>query len=151
MNALEQTLEGKLTLKNQWEVNIYGNIDRIDDVNGKIRVVDYKSGNVQASDLSVKTIPDLLKKPKAFQLMIYAWLYYKNSVLVPVSAGNISFQNMKEFFLPVKIAGSEILNQAVLEEFESILKVLLEDMLSAENVFVHAEESTKVKYCEYCV
>ena len=151
VNALEQTLEGKLTLKNQWEVNIYGNIDRIDDVNGKIRVVDYKSGNVQASDLSVKTIPDLLKKPKAFQLMIYAWLYYKNSGLVPVSAGNISFQNMKEFFLPVKIAGSEILNQAVLEEFESILKVLLEDMLSAENVFVHAEESTKGKYCEYCV
>lgn len=151
VNALEQTLEGKLTLGNKWEVNVFGNIDRIDDVNGKIRVVDYKSGNVQVSDLSVKTIPDLVKKPKAFQLMIYAWLYYKNSDLVPVSAGNISFQNMKEFFLPVKISGCEILNQTVLEEFERLLKQLLEDMSSDENVFMHTEESSKGKFCEYCV
>jgi hypothetical protein len=83
--------------------------------------------------------------------MIYAWLYYKNSDLVPVSAGNISFQNMKEFFLPVKISGCEILNQTVLEEFERLLKQLLEDMSSDENVFMHTEESSKGKFCEYCV
>lgn len=149
--GLEKTLESRISLRNGIEANIFGNIDRIDDINGNIRVVDYKSGNVDPKDVSAKNMEDLKDKPKAFQLMVYAWLYYRETGVVPLMAGNISFQNMKDFFIPVKIGGRAVLSEEVMLDFEVLLKDILSNMTSDESKFFHYEDSKKGKYCTYCI
>ncbi|NCA84384.1 MAG: PD-(D/E)XK nuclease family protein, partial [Clostridia bacterium] len=58
---------------------IHGVIDRIDLLNGMIRIIDYKTGNVSgASELRIKSWEDLWqgdKHDKVFQVLLYAWLY----------------------------------------------------------------------------
>lgn len=70
------------TVINGTETNVRfkGYIDLTAEINGRLRVIDFKTGLVKSSDLSVKFFDtDLFaKKPKALQLMLYSWLARKN-------------------------------------------------------------------------
>jgi RecB family exonuclease len=56
-------------------IPVIGYADRVEEANGKLRLVDYKTGKVQSSDLSIKDFSvESLKKGKALQLAMYRWL-----------------------------------------------------------------------------
>src|SRR5690606_38492879 len=60
------------------EVNIKGTIDRIDSLNGMLRIMDYKTGT--ARGLTKAEPSDCFENrswSKELQLRIYAWLYSK--------------------------------------------------------------------------
>ena len=68
---------------NGHEINFYGFIDRIDQLNGITRILDYKSGSVNASEISktaqnVEGVVKDYKGAKAIQLAIYAYLMNYN-------------------------------------------------------------------------
>ena len=81
-------------------------VDRVDQLNGQWRILDYKTGKVEAKDLSVAVWEDLISntnKAKAFQLMLYAYLFLKNNHHIKNAwAGNFSFKNQKEGLLCLK-------------------------------------------------
>ena len=57
-----------------------GRVDRIDKYEGLLRIIDYKTGTVTQNDISFNEFEELLnnpKKSKAFQLLVYTYLYLK--------------------------------------------------------------------------
>ena len=61
--ALESKLERVLEHpKLPFPVKIAGNVDRIENRDGKIRIIDYKTGKVDKNDVILKTWQDLTKE-----------------------------------------------------------------------------------------
>ena len=95
--AKEDTLDFKIECDGI-DFNLIGTIDRIDLVGDEIRIIDYKTGKVEPSDLIFYEYEELINgsKPKALQLMMYAYLYFKNtdySHNKNIKVANISFKN----------------------------------------------------------
>ena len=103
---VERTLEYQIDIDGI-DFNLYGHVDRVDKSGDVLRIVDYKSGIVSQSDLSITDFSDLIlnhKKTKAFQLMLYAYLYFKKQPQKDSTflAGNYSFRNLSEGLLYIK-------------------------------------------------
>ncbi|MDD2437805.1 MAG: PD-(D/E)XK nuclease family protein [Massilibacteroides sp.] len=74
----EKRIKTKFQLSNGDEIALKGFIDRIDEVDGALRIVDYKSGNGLSVFNSMESLFDLEEKnrPKAImQVFMYSWMY----------------------------------------------------------------------------
>jgi ATP-dependent exoDNAse (exonuclease V) beta subunit len=112
-------------------LKLTGQIDRIDEVDGIIRILDYKTGKVTESNLLIKEW-DLLSTDyecsKSFQILMYAYMYLKDVNIhfkdQNIESGIISFKNLRSGFM--KVNKREI-DENTMEEFEAQLnKVILE-------------------------
>ncbi|KAF2331141.1 PD-(D/E)XK nuclease family protein [Flavobacterium ginsenosidimutans] len=131
--ALEQTFEREFVHpKLPFPVLIKGNVDRIERRDGKIRIIDYKTGKVEKANVVLKTWNGLtqeLKNDKIIQVLAYAFMFEKEAGGLPMEVGIISFKNLKSGFLPFGfkeekdldvIVTSQILN-SYLEEIANLL------------------------------
>lgn len=83
-------------------VNIGGIVDRVDSYNGKLRIIDYKTGNVKHADLEIvdwDSITEDYKFSKAFQVLAYTAMISKEIPIQNAEAGIISFKNLNNGFL----------------------------------------------------
>lgn len=74
----EKRITGLLTLEDGKRIRLKGFIDRLDEVNGRIRIVDYKSGKGISSFDTMDNLfnKDLKDRAKAvMQVFMYAWMY----------------------------------------------------------------------------
>ena len=124
-------------------------IDRIEKRNNAIHIVDYKTGKVYASQITLLDeqwdflISDF-KYSKAFQLLMYAYLLKKSGIISNESiayAGNYSFKNLKNDFLYFKTDKKEICNitDDILKKFESKLIELLTEIYDITILFREKE------------
>ncbi|WP_372745159.1 PD-(D/E)XK nuclease family protein [Lutibacter sp.] len=109
--ALEKELE--ITLKVEgidFPIKIKGIVDRIDELDGVTRIIDYKTGKVEAKDLKINDFSVLsvdYKFTKALQVLIYSYLFIENpSNGDPklLEAGIISFKNLNNGFLKLNFS-----------------------------------------------
>ena len=102
--ALEQRFERILEHPSfPFPVKIGGSVDRIEERDGKIRIIDYKTGKVEKTNVTLKSWKDLtknIKNDKIIQVLAYAFMYEKEANGKPIEAGIISFKNLKSGFLP---------------------------------------------------
>lgn len=134
--GLEQNLETKIKLPQGTVVKIHGSADRIEREGDTIRIIDYKTGGDQSSDFSLTGEMDqLLKKPKAIQLLIYGLLYMKNQPAVEKVFPIISSLRNPERFIDLKIKQKAGMNQEVLMDFEAYLIELLSEIFNPEFPF----------------
>ncbi|ESU21859.1 hypothetical protein FCR2A7T_03180 [Flavobacterium cauense R2A-7] len=137
--SLERTLEDD---RLPYPVKIAGNVDRIEQRNGKIRIIDYKTGKVELRSVQLKDWNGLtldIKNDKIIQLLCYAFMYEQKCDGMEMEAGIISFKNMRAGFLPFGIkedknVDSEI-NAEVLEAFKTEVITLINEMLNPEVPF----------------
>ncbi len=135
-------------------VKLRGVVDRLDRSDGVLRVIDYKTGNVQPGDLNIDHWPSLTaseKKEKAFQLLTYAYMHFKSDVGFKsidgrAIAGIISFKNfgqglMTYAFKPNRSTRIEDITQEVLTHYEDQLFGLITELLDAEIPFLAASET----------
>lgn len=83
-------------------VKIQGKVDRVDEYNGQIRIIDYKTGLVNQGDLEITEWEELnqdYKFSKAFQVLTYALMMGKEIPMNNFEAGVISFKNLGSGFL----------------------------------------------------
>jgi len=141
--ALEQTYERLLEHPNlPFPVLIKGNVDRIEERNGHVRIIDYKTGKVEKRSVTLKTWDGLtedLKNDKIIQVLAYAYMYQEKAQGKPIEVGIISFKNMKSGFLPFafkedKEAVSVIDNQ-ILSDFTEQIVLLLREILNPDTPF----------------
>lgn len=126
------------------KVNIYGLADRIERFNGMLRIIDYKTGAVDGSNLSVTDWERLITdkdKSQAFQVLIYAWLYMKNNAIENLQAGILSMRKMGSGFMPVREnrGFGDIITQEVVDQFETYLVRLIEEIFDLDEDFKEKE------------
>ena len=101
--ALEKQVITEINIPGiSFPVRIKGKIDRVDEVNGQLRILDYKTGRVSVSEMNVVDWDKLIADPdlgKVFQVLCYALLYNAEQEFQSLEAGVISFKNLKEGFL----------------------------------------------------
>ncbi|MFP2995424.1 PD-(D/E)XK nuclease family protein [Spongiivirga sp. MCCC 1A20706] len=84
-------------------INVVGQVDRVDVYNGTLRIIDYKTGKVNPSEVRLYDWglinTDYKKYSKSFQVLCYAFMINHHYPFTsPVEAGIISFKNQKEGF-----------------------------------------------------
>lgn len=127
------------------DVVLYGKMDRIDASDGILRVIDYKTGLVEDSNVVLNDAADLFnpdkKTDKQLQLSLYKYLTEGNDIAngYEISPGIISFRSLGKGFMPLK-------SKAADGEFETGLKELLTQLFNPEIPFTQ----TNPKHCEYC-
>lgn len=139
---------------NDLKINLLGKIDRVDRVEEQLRIVDYKSGSVDAKDLSfvMSGLIEDRKKSKAFQLMMYSYLYSKNKEVSNFISGNFSFKNIKSGFIPLKVDKTKVpllITDLEIEEFEHQLKGVLVDIRNPIRNFSQTENLEACKWCDF--
>lgn len=140
--ALEQKFE--CVLKNSllpFEVVLGGNIDRIEERNGIIRIIDYKTGKVLPKYLVVKDWNLLLdvKYEKAIQLLAYCLMTQSEFANHKVETGIVSFKNMAKEFMPLVIKTAEdtsIIDSDTLKDYTQIIAELIAEILNPNIPFV---------------
>jgi hypothetical protein len=112
-----------------------GTLDRVDQVDGIIRVVDYKTGKVEPKNVKITDWGELITnydKSKAFQLLCYALLYNKKHGEQPLHAGIYSFKNLGQGFFPFSEDKNPLIDAKVLETFNSYLEQLIKEICSTQ-------------------
>lgn len=150
-------LENKYTYQiciDDLKINLLGKIDRVDRVEEQLRIVDYKSGSVKSTDLSfvMSELSENRKKSKAFQLMMYSYLFSKNRSASNFISGNFSFKNIKSGFIPMKKDKSKnplLITDDELNEFENQLKQILLDITDNNQSFCQTEDLDVCKWCDF--
>ncbi len=138
------------------EILIGGKIDRVDRVNRKLRILDYKTGNVDS--LSFKNLDELfeqdLKKHKKeiLQALIYTYVLSKNKTeekeFQPVIYSLRKF--FDENYSPeISWGKQDFLFQEMEMEFVELLKALVQEILSPDNVFTQTPHVEKCQFCPY--
>ena len=149
--ATEQNLAIEIEIEGfDFPVKIHGNVDRIDELNGVLRIIDYKTGKVVKGNLKANDFEKLREEKfhKAIQVLMYAFLFTKSTSFdfsKPLEAGIYSFKNLKEGFLQVDFAEKykspeTLISEEKLDDFLAILKVYIKEMFNPEVPFLEPSD-----------
>lgn len=150
---LEKQVEVLLDIPElDFKVCLKGTVDRIDECNGVLRIIDYKTGKVERGELYIVDWNDITtdydKHGKSFQVLAYAYMLDAIKPLPDtVEAGIISFKNLQgAYFLKFATKPSiraQTYNYEITEEtlkrFGTELKKLILEICNPDIDFVEKE------------
>ncbi|MFW5831665.1 MAG: PD-(D/E)XK nuclease family protein, partial [Prolixibacteraceae bacterium] len=159
LESLERNYSAQLVIPlggNSATIKIGGTIDRVDRINGKLRVLDYKTGLVDK--FSFKTVEELfekdLEKPKKeiLQALYYSYLLKENKG----SEENYqpAIYSLRKFFdenhsPEIKWNNNDFSFCEVEAEFLENLKNLFSEIFSEETEFYQTPHERICRYCPY--
>ena len=152
--ATEQKYTFKIDVDGiNFPIILNGEVDRVDELNGVTRIIDYKTGSVTKTELKVSDFTILRQKEqfKAIQVLIYAYLYTKSTnynFSKPITAGVYSFKNLNNGFLAIDFAPSRKpketnISEEKLEEFLEEIKNYIKEIFNPNIAFI---EPANLKY-----
>lgn len=124
------------------QVNLKGQIDRVDLYGETLRIIDLKTGQVEPRNLKFENFDDLIQDynySKAFQILFYAYIYSKENDINDFKAGIISFKNLNRWFMPLNYQKSDVINQEILNSFQQQLNRLIDEILDPNIAFKEKE------------
>lgn len=129
-------------------VFIKGIADRIDRLDGQLRVIDYKTGKVDPKDLKYSNESTTLPSDKWFQVLTYAWLFKKqhSASQEAIISGIYPLNSLQENFLPASWDGNESFAQEHINEFQKMLQDVASNILDPQQPF----EATPNDNCQSC-
>jgi hypothetical protein len=137
------------------ELNIGGNIDRIDKISGGIRIIDYKTGKV---DTSFNSFDEIFtpkeggkSKKEIFQALLYTIIY--KSTIPELTAIYPGIYGLREIFSDnfnpqISKNKEPISNSMVIAD--ELLKGLDELLAQIFNRNIPFQQTTDLKKCSYC-
>ena len=151
IRALEQKLKISLPpVGTNLPIQLKGTIDRIETVNGLVRIIDYKTGQTNKNDVILVDFGELLEKEsksKAFQLLSYALMYKNyNSQEKPLFAGILPIKSISDGVLEFGTKTSAqsrtketMITHQTLTDFALVLEQLIAEILNPELPFIDKE------------
>ena len=158
IEALERSYEHEVEIDvsgHLKKVKLRGYIDRIDRIGeNNIRIIDYKSGKVDAKDVELSTrgaledvvMSGLKSKKHVLQLIQYAYLYYKQHGVIPQSS-IISFVSNEQ--KPFVLKPGKFDMEEIIKDYPSFLGAILEEVYDETIPFEHTIKGWG-SYCKYC-
>ena len=150
--SVEETLEVPFKFNYKGEeitVSLKGKADRIDEIDGELRIIDYKTGIVDNRKLIINkdfNEIELNKSSQAIQLLVYAYTYAKKHQLKELpTAGILSFRKIKDGLSTVNF-GKSFPSTDHLASVEDLLSRIITEMLEKECF----EHNSDAKYCKFC-
>lgn len=152
VKALEEELQAELMV-NGTTVKIKGKADRIDNAGALTRIIDYKTGLAENNELKLEEWEEIRtdsKLAKSFQLLMYALMYQKMNPAIThnLLSGIISFRSLSDGLKTVKVQQKELLDVALLNEFETQVKQIIAELFNPEIPF---QQTTEKENCTYCL
>lgn len=136
-----------------YTVALEGTIDRLDERDGVVRVIDYKTGKINSLKLkSLEEVsgPEAVKRKEAFQLLLYRYLLKQAwKEKGEYSLGIYSFKKLSDELKFVEIDKSDRMDAAVMAEFEEILRDLFRDLFDRKTSFRQTEDELNCRHCPY--
>jgi hypothetical protein len=102
---IEADLKVSMNIKELgFPLTLKGKVDRVDEYNGVLRIIDYKTGKVEQGNVEIVNWEDLStdykKYGKSFQILMYAYMMsLRNPFNRNIEAGIFSFKNLNSGFL----------------------------------------------------
>ena len=135
------------------QIFVGGKIDRIDKVNGEMRIIDYKTGNV--GSLSITGVEELFSKnektPKkeVLQALIYSLVVQESTNETAIKPAIFSLRKLfaDNFDPTIKMDKTELTISAIKEEFTEKLKILLREIYTSTGSY---EQTPHIEHCQYC-
>ncbi|MBS9768205.1 MAG: PD-(D/E)XK nuclease family protein, partial [Flavobacteriaceae bacterium] len=153
IRGLEEKLQGNLSITVKGEektVILQGLIDRIDEKDGQIRIVDYKTGSIKRTFLDLEHLfkpCDKQRNTTALQTFLYSWLFLQNtgelSTPCVYHLKEIEKEVVAEFKMGEARRGEEFIFAEHWQEYESLLQQFLGEIFGNENYFFPTEENTE--------
>lgn len=147
---IEQNLTTQIDIPELgFPVLIGGKVDRVDELDGILRIIDYKTGKVTQPEVEIadwEVLTEDYKYSKSFQVLAYAYmLYSQENIQQQIEGGIISFKNLKNGFLKfaTKQKGSRTKNTLItaetFDDFLIQLKSLIVEICNPEIAFNEKE------------
>ena len=150
------------TEKGKQDIGLFGLIDRVDEQNGTIRLIDYKSGGDKKNFSSIESLFDREDKNRnkaAMQTMYYGLLYQsmhpENTKALKPALFNFK-EIFKDDFNPylqhkaIKASQVEVENYVTYQaEYETGLKSLMGELYDPTVPFSQTDDWSKCKYCAF--
>jgi len=139
------------------KIRIGGNIDRIDQINDEIRIVDYKTGIIENNftdmDELFKSFENKKTKKEIFQVILYSLIYKKSvSQSIPVTPVLYNLRKIfDEHFDPViSFKKSKIKDVYLISGlFNENLELLISEIFNPDIPFGQTTDLSKCKNCPY--
>ena len=148
--ALEERMETEIDVPGiDFPIKVRGTVDRIDQLDGVTRIIDYKTGKVESSQLKMNDfslVMENYKYTKAMQVMLYSYMFSvtSNIPMNELQSGIISFKNLKEGFLKMNFTEQfrgkdyQVTNERI-GDFMEVIKNLIIEILNPEIPFKQNE------------
>ncbi len=154
VKGLEEKLVHTFDINENTKVNLTGFADRIDQIEDKIRILDYKTGKVEDKDVEIKSdnedIMDLTEK--SLQLCIYKYLYKKNFPEISIEniePGIFGLLKVNEPYFPLVINSDNFKDDMFMDTFEEMFINLFKEILDPEIPFRQTDDEKKCSHCDY--
>ena len=157
--ASEQLFRRKFPIAGGRTINLKGFIDRIDHLNGTVRIVDYKSGRPDAMTFSsMENLFDKTEKDRRkaiMQVFLYAWVYALDSNADHIQPAIYYAINLfKQSNFDPAIYQLVEKEKTVIDRFENEYPAFEDSLYTCLNELFDAETpftmTPIVKHCEYC-
>jgi len=149
--GLEEKLQINMSIPELgFPVVLKGKLDRIDEKDGLVRIIDYKTGKVESRNVEIVDWQDIIsdyKYSKAFQLLCYAFMYNTKNSSQEIESGIVSFKNLQAGLLKFGTktkkgsrAPSETkITQGTLDDFQKQLIDLILEICNPQIPFTEKE------------
>jgi hypothetical protein len=141
------------------EITLKGFVDRVDLLNDRIRIIDYKTGSVEKKELVLNDWEELISDPlkdKCFQLLMYVYLLDDFSGIEgPLTeAGILSLRKIKSGFLSLTLPEgngnqSNVIHKQSLKRFEDVLMSILKEIFDPQVPFNQTENLEVCRKCPF--
>ncbi len=142
---IEERLHFAIPLSNDRKVLLAGRVDRIDEKEGKVRVLDYKTGNIETPKVNnlreVFTDPD---KKYILQGLLYSLML---NTTMPVEVGILPMRSIMIKGIVNPLEKIDLLQMH--EQSLSHLQTLVAEMLDEKIPFIPKKSEENCNYCPY--
>lgn len=155
----ERLVNVDMTINNTLDVRLKAYIDRVDEKEGAVRIIDYKTGEGRLDYSTVEELfdPSLAKRPKAvMQVFLYAMLYHQQQPCDQIIPGIYYLRTLyrpdfewrvinKQERIAKKIDNYANLNNS----FKSELIRCIASIFNENEPFVQCESRDACRYCKF--
>lgn len=155
--ALEQPLEHTVVLASGETAKLIGTADRIDLLDGHLRIADYKTGKVEPGELNntETNVAAGLLPDKSFQVLLYTWLYLNNptggtlniSDTKHMVSGIYPLGDLRADFMPLHWDGQPFVTRQQVEQAGQVAVGLVAQILDSGHPF---EATDDLNTCGNC-